>query len=72
MTLNIDRIARGRAAIELHPDFRAVGIDVETAATDIIADVLHAVFATFIGNDSPENMLDAALRTYLADSEDHE
>lgn len=69
MTPNTTRIARGRAAIELHPDFQAGGIDPETAASDVIADILHAVFGTFIGNDSPEDLLDRAYRTYLGDRE---
>jgi len=65
------RRERGNRVIRLHPDLANEPDFYETAASDIIADILHAVFeGDRIGNDSPQDLLDRALRTYEGDAED--
>jgi hypothetical protein len=73
VTGNDARIARGISAVHLHPDYHSSGLDFKTAAVDIIADILHAVFsADRLGSDHPEDLLDRAYRCYLGDLEDDE
>jgi len=63
MNANATRAARGWQAINLHPDVDQ--LEPETTATDVIADILHAMTT---GN--AQDLLDRALRTYTGDAED--
>lgn len=83
-----DKFARyvedGDRAIRLHPDYNhrstpdARGVDYQTAASDMIASILHAVFdvenpdtghAMF---GEPQELLDHALGSYRMDQEDRD
>lgn len=68
MTANEVRRERGRAAIALHPD----NLDKLTAAKDLVADILHAVYDVDPpeGAYTPEAFLQAALWTFQGDAED--
>lgn len=65
-TTHAARLAVGRKAVELHPDFESGGTDVGTAAADMIANILHAVVETF-GYDEEEIMIRAQ---YTFDTDD--
>lgn len=80
---NRRRAARGVELIESHPDFTpreddwtdGRGIDAFTAATDTIADILHALNAAGVYDDpasalGPEDVLSYALWGYQGDFED--
>jgi hypothetical protein len=71
--LSAIRRERGDRAIRLHPDLPGEPEFYATAASDIIADILHAVYGgeeAFRGE--PTELLDRALRTYEGDAEDDE
>jgi hypothetical protein len=72
-------IRDGDRAIRLHPDLRedGTGIEYETAASDMIASILHAYEFALTEGDlaaggafSPEGLLDYALDCYRGDMED--
>lgn len=65
-----DRTQRGHRAVELHPDLGPHGIDFETAASDLIADILHAAEEAGVLPSEMEALVERALRTYHADAED--
>jgi hypothetical protein len=64
------RAAVGEAALRTCPDG---DVDRETAASDVIADVLTALYGAPSGHrDGPEaDLLDRALRSYWGDHEDY-
>jgi hypothetical protein len=69
---NVIRATRGHEAIELHPDLGR-GLEFEYAASDVIADLLHAVadyYRRNAGGDPSQlvhEVYDRALRTYEED-----
>jgi hypothetical protein len=70
MSDDLARMAqRGHRAIELHPDLGPDKLDLESAASDIIADILHALDDAALDLD-PQDVLDRALRCYRGDIED--
>lgn len=71
MTTLQEKAQRGHRAVELHPDLHPQGIDFETAATDIIADVLHAAADAGLvdDDDQAQEILDRAMRTFQGDYE---
>jgi hypothetical protein len=72
--MNAARATRGEQAVRLHPDFGQ--LDFETAASDMIADVLHAVAAYYRANagGDPDPLVRqvwiAGSDTYYGDGED--
>ena len=64
---------QGFRAVEIHPDYSQM--DFETAASDMVASIMHAVRETLATNGTyprdfdPGDFLDAALRMYYADLE---
>ena len=78
-TQNQERAARGLRLVESHPDFGRMMDDEKselwTAASDTIADILHALNAAGSYDDpaaalGPEDMLNRALWSYQGDFED--
>lgn len=60
---------RGDDAVHLHPDLRPSGIDYATAASDLVADIMHA--ADLRGLDALE-VASRGIRTYQSDLEEAE
>lgn len=66
-------VVEGDRAIRQHPDFHPDGIEYETAATDQIASILHAVQFDAEANGERFNareLLESALVSYEGDFED--
>lgn len=72
--LNRYRAARGRSLVVSHPDFPPEGVDFETAASDSVADILHALTVEHegLGERDARAFLDRALRGRQGDFEDEE
>jgi hypothetical protein len=73
--LNAARANRGINAIGLHPDLPAnraewSANEIETAAADVIADVLHALRHLLTEPPAAEETLARALHTHRGDLED--
>lgn len=69
MTLNEERARRGWHAIGLHPDYPTGSVDPATAGSDVIADILHALFGVY-DPLAEHALLDRALRCWVGDAED--
>lgn len=70
MSLNEERAERGRRVIFLHPD---AALDDETAGSDMIADILHALFGVYdprCDTLAEQGLLNRALRCWVGDAED--
>ena len=68
-----DYIAQGDEAVKLHPDLDS--LEYETAASDMISNILHAVFDSdreSVLFESVEALLDNALNYYFEDQEDRQ
>ena len=79
--INQKRVARGRELIESHVDFGKMQDteldELQSAAADTIADILHALNAAgvFVGeleHDGALGFLERAHRSYVGDFEDEE
>ncbi len=82
MTMNETRRERGFQLVAAHPDYTEM--EFEHAASDTIADILHAVFdGTYVAPSgefyadgyrigTPQDLLNRALDCYLGDAEDDE
>jgi hypothetical protein len=75
-TPNERRADYGRKAIEADcgADLRSGGVDWFTAASDTIADILHAVYGVHANYDRGEatDLLDHAFRAWQCDDEDED